>query len=168
LVTLVEEAAIVSALAGTLLAFFAVMQFRHLEKHRNVEISMKLFEWAETDKLRKAFKWLDKKCTFTTYKDYKTFEETDNDACEYPVDVIEFFEQVGFLVSRNFVDLDVVVDRLGGYIVFNWQKLAPLVAGVRKEKNDATYGEHFEHLYMQTVTHLNKHKNKKRVLLENC
>ena len=161
MVTLVEEAAIVSAVAAMLLAVFAVLQLRHLEKHRNVDISMKLFEWAETDRLRKAFKWLDKKCSFTTYADYKAFDETDTEACEYPVEVIEFFEQVGFLVTKKFIDIDVVIDRLGHYIVLNWQKLAPLVEGVRKEKNDVTYGEHFEHLYRLTVTYLSKHKDKR-------
>ena len=40
-----------------------------MEKHRNVDVSMKLFEWAETDRLRKAFKWLDNEFKFKNYED---------------------------------------------------------------------------------------------------
>jgi hypothetical protein len=52
LVSITEETAVISTLAAILLAVFAVVQLRHMEKHRNVDISMKLFEWAETDRLR--------------------------------------------------------------------------------------------------------------------
>jgi hypothetical protein len=59
LVSITEETAIISTLAAILLAVFAVVQLRHMEKHRNVDISMKLFEWAETDRLRKALRWVE-------------------------------------------------------------------------------------------------------------
>jgi hypothetical protein len=161
LVTLVEDVAIISAVAGILLAFFTAMQLRHFEKHRNVDISMKLFEWAETDQLRKAFKYMDKKYQFTNYTEHKKLEETDFEPSEYPVEVMEFFEQVGFLITKKFVDLDVVADRLGHYIILNWQRLQPWIEGVRKETNDSSYGEHFEHLFNLTVNYQNKHKPKK-------
>jgi hypothetical protein len=160
LVTLVEDVAIISAVAGILLAFFTAMQLRHLEKHRNVDISMKLFEWAETDQLRKAFKYMDKKYQFTNYVEHKKLEEKDFEASEYPVEVMEFFEQVGFLITKKFVDLDVVADRLGHYIILNWQKLQPWIEGVRKETNDPSYGEHFENLFNLTVNYQNKHRPK--------
>jgi len=56
MVTLVEATAILSALAGISAAIFVVIEIRHMDKHRDLEISMKLFEWAETDRLRKAFR----------------------------------------------------------------------------------------------------------------
>lgn len=139
-----------------LLAIFTVMQLRHLEKHRNIEISMKLFEWAETDRLRKAFRWMDRKYTFKNYADFKLLEEKDVETIEYPSEVTSFFEQVGFLVEKKFVDLDVVVDRLGHYVVLNWRKLEPWVMAMRQEKRDPTYGEHFHRLYNQTVKYMQK------------
>jgi len=51
LVSIVEFTAIVSAAAGLFLAVFAIIQLGHMEKHRNVETSMKLFEWAENTDL---------------------------------------------------------------------------------------------------------------------
>jgi hypothetical protein len=155
-VSIIEDTAIISALAAILLAVFTVMQLRHLEKHRNVDISMKLFEWAETDRLRKAFRWMDRKYEFKSYADFKLIEEEDVEASEYPSEVTSFFEQVGFLVEKKFVDLDVVVDRLGHYVVLNWRKLEPWVMAMRGEKHDPTYGEHFHHLYNHTVKYMNK------------
>lgn len=156
MVGIIEETAVVSAIAAILLAVFTVMQLRHLEKHRNVDISMKLFEWAETDRLRKAFKWMDTKYKFTDLADYKTREEKDVEAGEYPLEVTAFFEQVGFLVEKKFVDLDVVVDRLGHRVVLNWRKLEPWVLAMRQEKHDSTYGEHFHGLYNYTIKYMKK------------
>jgi hypothetical protein len=51
LFTITEDTAIISAI-------FNVIELRYLEKHRNVDISMKLFEWAQEDRLRKAFRWV--------------------------------------------------------------------------------------------------------------
>ena len=156
LVTIFEGTALISAASAIFVSIFALIQLMHLEKHRNVEISMKLFEWAETDRLRKAFKWMDTKYQFKTYADFKLLEEKDVEASEYPFEVTAFFEQVGFLVEKKFVDLDVVADRLGHYVVLNWRKLEPWVMAIRHEKRDATYGEHFQRLHLQTVKYMRK------------
>ena len=52
LVTILDETAVISAVAAILLAVFTVIQLRHMEKHRNVDVSMKLFEWADNELLR--------------------------------------------------------------------------------------------------------------------
>ncbi len=156
LVTLIEETAMISAASAIFVAIFAVIQLRHLEKHRNVEISMKLFEWAETDRLRKAFRWIDTNYKFKNYEEYQALEKENPEAGEYPHEVTTFFEQVGFLVEHKFVDIDVVADRLGHHVVSDWRKLEPWIAATRKEKSDSTYGEHFQNLYTQTVKYMKK------------
>jgi hypothetical protein len=163
LVTIFEGTAIISAVSAIFFTVFTVIQLRHMEKHRNVEISMKLFEWAETDQLRKAFKWMDTKYQFTNLEAYKAWEEKDTEASEYPYEVTAFFEQVGFLVEKKFVDLDVVADRLGHYVVLNWQKLEPWIEDMRKEKKDPTYGEHFQRLHVQTAKFIQKRCTSKRI-----
>lgn len=156
MVTIFEGTAIISASSAIFVSIFAVIQLRHMEKHRNVDITMKLFEWAESDRLRKAFRWLDKEFAFKNYSDYKLLEQKDIEAAEYPLEVVTFFEQVGFLVERKFVDLDVVADRLGHFILSDWRKLEPWIVGMRKEKKDRTYGEHFQQLYAQTLKYFQK------------
>jgi len=134
LVSLTDLTAIVSALAGILLAVFAVIQLMHMEKHRNVDISMKLFEWAEDDRLRKAFRWIENNFQFGDYEKYKAEAKNSYEMSDYPYEVVAFFEQVGFLVEKKFVDLDVIDDRLGPHIISNWKKLEPWIMALRKEK----------------------------------
>jgi hypothetical protein len=154
MVTIIEETAVVSAVSAILLAIFAVVQLRHAEKHRNVDVSMKLFEWAENERLRRAFKWIDRDFHFNNYEEYKVLEGSNVEASEYPFEVTAFFEQIGFLVEKKFVDFDVIHDRLGKLTVANWQKLEPWILALRKEKNDPAFGEHFQRLYERTVRDL--------------
>jgi hypothetical protein len=127
-----------------------------MDKHRDLEISMRLFEWAETERLRKAFKWVETEFRFEDYERYKTEVEANFEISDFPYQVEAFFEEVGFLVNKKFVDIDVIVDRLGSYIVSNWKKLEPWIVAMRKERSDQTFGEHFQKLYRKTVAYMKK------------
>jgi len=157
--SLIEETAIISTVSAVLLAVFAVIQLRHMEKHRNVDVSMRLFEWAETERLRKAFRWIDQNFQFTSYEDYQALEANNPEANDYPFEVIAFYEQVGFLIQRKFVDIDVIVDRLGHHIISHWQKLQPWILALREKKGDATFGAHFQDLHDRTAKYLKKHEH---------
>jgi hypothetical protein len=156
MVTLIEWTAVVSSAGGILAALFVVLQLRHMDKHRNLKISMKLFEWAETDRLRKALRWVETDFKFKDYEKYKEQFEKNSDVGDYPYQVEAFFEEVGFLVNKGFVDVDVIVDRLGAYIVSNWKKLEPWILAMRKARNDNTFGEHFQRLYQKTIAYIRK------------
>jgi hypothetical protein len=156
MVTLIEWTTIISAVAGISAAVSIIIQLWHMDKHRDLEISIKLFEWAETERLRKAFKWVETEFQFEDYEKYKAEVERDFKVSDFPYQVEAFFEEVGFLVSKKFVEIDVIVDRLGSYIVFNWKKLEPWILAVRKERGDRTFGEHFQKLYQKTVDFMRK------------
>jgi hypothetical protein len=156
MVTLVEGTAVLSALAGIAAVIFVIIQLRHMDKHKDLEISMKLFEWAETDSLRKALRWVDKDFHFVDFDKNKADMEEDFAVNDYPYQVEAFFEQVGFLVNKNLVDIDVIVDRLGSLIISNWKKLQPWITALRKERDDKTFGEHFEELYKKTLAYMKK------------
>ena len=156
MVTLIEWTAIASALAGVSATVFILLQLRHMDQHSDLEISMKLFEWAETERLRKAFRWVEKEFQFGDYKKYKAEVEEDPEVSDRPFQVEAFFEEVGFLVNKKFVDIDVIVDRLGAYIVLNWKKLEPWILATRKERGDRTFGEHFQKLYEKTVAYMKR------------
>lgn len=51
MVTLTEWTAIVSAAPEISATVFITLQLRHIESHRNLEISMKLFEGSESERL---------------------------------------------------------------------------------------------------------------------
>jgi hypothetical protein len=58
------------------------------------------------------------------------------------------------LVQKKFVDLDVIDDRIGSYIISNWKKLEPWIVALRKEKGDESFGDHFQSLYKVTVDYM--------------
>jgi len=156
MVTLIEWTAIASAVAGISAVMLILIQLWHMDKHRDLEISIKLFEWAETERIRKAFKWVETEFQFEDYEKYKAEVERDSEVSDFPHQVEAFFEEVGFLVNKKFVELDVIVDRLGSDIVFNWKKLEPWILALRKETEDRTFGEHFQKLYEKTIVFMRK------------
>jgi hypothetical protein len=156
LVTLTEWAAVLTAVAGVSATVFILLQLRHMDKHRDLEISMKLFDWAESDRLHKAFRWIEDRFQFEDYEEYKAQVESDYEASDYPYEVTAFFEEVGFLIEKKFIDIDVIADRLNAYIISNWKKLEPWIMAMRKEKTDKTFGEHFQKLYEKTVAYLKR------------
>ena len=154
MVTLIEWTAVLSALAGVSATVFILLQLRHMDRHRDLEISMKLFDWAETESLHKALRRVEREFQFEDYERYKAEVEENFEVSDYPYQVEAFFEEVGFLVNKKFVDIDVIVDRLGAYIVSNWKKLEPWILAMRKERGDKTFGEHFQKLYEKTVAYM--------------
>ena len=165
MVSVTDYAAVASAAGIILGTVFVLMQLRHMEMHRNVEISLKLFEWAETERLRKALRWIENEFHFQDYDNYKAQELTSHEVGDYPYEVTAFFEQAGFLVEKKFVDLDVVDDRLGSRIASVWNKLGPWIKAVREQTGDKTFGEHFEKLYERTMKYMEgrkQHQENKR------
>jgi len=156
MVTLIEWTAVLSALAGISATIFVLLQIRHMDQHRDLEISMKLFEWAETEELRKAFRWVENEFQFENYEKYKSEVEDNFEVNDYSYRVEAFFEEVGFLVNKKLVDIDVIVDRLGTYIISDWKKLEPWILAMRKERGDKTFGEHFQKLYEKTVAYMKR------------
>ena len=157
--TIIDWAIIITAVLTGLGVVFVLFELRHMSKHRDLEITMKLFEWAESESLRKAFRWVEKEFAFDSIEKYncevsKLFEVND-----YPYQVEAYFEEVGFLVNKKFVDIDVIVDRLGSYVISNWQKLEPWILAIRKERDDETFGEHFEILRNKTLAYMKKNQH---------
>ncbi|HEX9261280.1 MAG TPA: hypothetical protein VF893_01990 [Candidatus Bathyarchaeia archaeon] len=156
LLALGDLTAVVSAIAGVIAVAFIIVELRHMDKHKDLEISMKLFELAETDRLRSAFRWIEEEFKFESLEEYKAKLDKDSETGEYPYRVEAFFEEVGFLVNKKLVDIDVIVDRLGSLMISNWLKLKPWILAVRNERGDKSFGEHFERLYEKTVVYMKK------------
>jgi hypothetical protein len=154
--TIVDLAVIITAILTALGVVFVLFELRHMSKHRDLEITMKLFEWAETESLRKAFRWVEKEFDFESLEKYKLEVSKMFEVSDYPYQVEAYFEEVGFLITKKFVDIDIIVDRLGSDIISNWQKLKPWVLAIRKERADETFGEHFELLHNKTVAYMKK------------
>ena len=106
--------------------------------------------------ITQASRWVENEFQFEDYEKYKAEGKTSFEMSDHPYEVIAFFEQVGFLTDKKFVDLDVIDDRLGHDIISKWKKLEPWIMALRKEKGDETFGEHFQKLYKKTITYMEK------------
>ena len=157
--TIIDWAVIITAVLTGIGVVFVLFELRHMSKHRDLEITMKLFEWAETESLRKAFRWVEEDFAFESIEKYKLEVSKVFEVSDYPYQVEAYFEEVGFLVNKKFVDIDVIVDRLGSYIISNWQKLELWILAIRKERSDETFGEHFEMLYNKTLAYMKKNQH---------
>ena len=156
MVSLADWTAVISALAGISAAVFILIQLRHMDKHRDLEVSLKLFDWAETDRLHKAFRWVEDRFQFENYELYKAQSADDYETSDFPYEVAAFFEEVGFLIDKKFIEIDVIADRLNTHITSNWKKLEPWIMALRKEKGDKNFGMHFQRLYEKTVAYMQK------------
>jgi hypothetical protein len=156
MVTIGEWTAIISSLASLAAVVFVAFELRDMGKHNDLEISMKLFEWAETDRLRRAFRHIESKFEFKDLETYKAQTGDNFEVSDYPYQVEAYFEEVGFLVNKKLANLDVMVDRLGSHIIASWKKLEPWIIAVRNERQDKTFGEHFEILHRKTVQYMKK------------
>ncbi len=150
-----DWAAIITATAGVIAAVIFILELRHMNKHRDLEVTIKLFEWAETDRMRRAFRWVSDEFTLAGYQKLRE-ENKLSEEIDHPYQVEAYFEEVGFLVNKKFVDIDVIVDRLGALIISDWKHLEPWIQQVRIARNDKTFGEHFERLFEKTVKYMNK------------
>ena len=61
--------------------------------------------------------------------------------------VDNFFQEVGILLHRGFIDAGLVTDIFTYRVELLWKKAEPIIQGVRKESNQPEMGKWFEYLY---------------------
>lgn len=149
-------AAVVSSAAFVFTAVFVLYQVVHMRVACDVEISMKLFEWAESERHRAALRWVQKEFVFTDYDQFVSEYERRPDVEDAVLCVLSFFEHVGLLVEKRFVNVDVVMDHLGFEIVICWRKLASLIRAWRDAQENAHVGRHFEMLYHKAEAYVER------------
>ena len=65
----------------------------------------------------------------------------------YMVEVGIFFEEIGILLHRNLIDRGLVDDLFRYSIRMTWEKMKPLIEGIRKQYNLPYAFGYFEYLY---------------------
>jgi hypothetical protein len=146
-------ATISSMVAFWVTALFILYQIRHMQVARNVEVTMRMFEWAESSRMREAMRWVATKFDAQSY-----LSQPEDERSDYPDVLIAFFEQAGIMLQKRFVNEDVVLDHLALNAVANWNRLKPLIEHERRQTGDDRVGEHFEFLYQRAKVHEAKHR----------
>ena len=138
----VQTVSIVVASASVVVGVvYYALQLRHQNRMRQLDLVMRLNTvWVGGDFLSAYAKVMDR-----DVKEYDTATLGDFSKWIPEMQIGVFFNDVAFLVHKGLADLE-VVDTLFP-VIAAWEKLEPLVAKLRKFRNDPTYYGWLEHLY---------------------
>ena len=136
-VSIVIAAASVAA-ASTFYSF----QIRNQLRLRKTDLVMRLYSTFDSLEFQRAFHtiyWAD----FHDYDSAMAITCGERQVWSY---VLCFYDQVGVLLRRKLIDLDLVDDLLGNSTRQIWEKVAPAIREAR-DRYDPRLHEHFEYLY---------------------
>jgi hypothetical protein len=144
-----------SVVAGVI---YYAFQIRHQAKMRQTDLVIRLYSaFVSTEFLDASMKFL--ALEFKDYKDYVSkygpilCEGKYGPTLSYKPElrdlliVDNFFNQVGILLHRGFIDADLVRDVFTYRVEMLWKKAEPIIQGLRKESNQPEAGKWFEYLY---------------------
>ena len=148
MVDITEISAIVAA-AGVLIGVaLTVLELRHLSKQRQTDFIERIYSVFIRDDFLEALL----KIGNLEYADYKDFVKkygpisSDTPLNVALMKVCNFYDEVGTFVHEGLVDADMLSHFAQPSIIYLWNKLKPLIEGVRKEMG-APYFRWFEYLY---------------------
>jgi len=128
---------------------YYVFQVRHQTKLRHTDLIMRLYSTFGGEEHQRA----GKKVSKIDYKGYDDFVKkygAPNSEEQIPMaidKVLYFFEEVGVLLSKKLVDID-MIDQLMGYnIMMIGTKTMPIIEQSRKRLNLPRVWTNFEYLY---------------------
>jgi hypothetical protein len=150
-VDITEISAMIAA-AGVLVGVvYYILDMRHQSKVRQTDLVMKLYSELGSKEYLEAYP------NFFTleFKDYKDFQNKypRGMSLDAPAAWVSymmhcyFFERVGILLHRKLIDIELVDDLFTIAIKDNWEKVKPIVEGIRQKRGWPQYWEWFEYLY---------------------
>jgi xanthosine utilization system XapX-like protein len=143
----VTEISAMVAAAGVLVGvIYYILDIRNQAKKRQTDLTMRMYTSWVSEEMTKPFLkvW---NLEFTDYNDFKKKYGTylsDNPENAALLSVINSFTIVGLLLQKKLVDPE-ILSHLP--VSMTWNKVKPIVEGVRKETNDPNWYEEFEYLY---------------------
>jgi hypothetical protein len=144
----IAAVSIVIASAGVLAGvIYYVLEIRHQSRLRQTESVIKLSPWFNMN-AREVQEAITQVCSIE-YENYDDYLERYSGKPEHMTLKIlgNYFEGMGILVYRKLVETDIVYDFWGDIIQSSWEKIEPLVAGMRKDSGDLNMFRFWEYLY---------------------
>jgi hypothetical protein len=153
-ILLLQTVSIVIASSGVFLAaIYYILQIRHQDRMRHLDLFMRLYStWGSED-----FNRAHRRVGVVKVKDYDSFvkkygpvasEDTEISEMWMDIDRIGwFFNIMGFLEKENIVNIELVDELLGYWVIKSWENIKPLVYGWRKQHNIPESYHWFEYLY---------------------
>jgi len=140
--------AIVAAISVVVAVIFAILQMRHATKTRTTGLVIQLNPGlrASVTELMDASKIL--KLQFNSYEGYlEKFGDPMSDKAL--ITLASYYDGLGFLLYKRLIDME-IIEYLGRYAIANiWEKLKPIITGMRKDIGWPDLFEWFEYLYKE-------------------
>ena len=147
----------VASASVTLAAIYYIFQIRYQTRIRQTDLVVRLYSAF----MSKEFLDASAKLLALEFKDYEDYVNkygpmlsvgknglSINDTPELRglLVVDNFFQEVGILLNRGFIDAGLVRDVFTYRIELLWKKAEPIMQGLRKESNQPEMGKWFEYL----------------------
>jgi hypothetical protein len=147
---------VIPAISVSIAAIYYALTLRKAEKDRQTTIDtrqaqlfMQIREKWDIDMIRRRFEIMS--WEWDDYHDFieKYGPDTNPDAWSKLISMGQFFEGIGVLVKRGFIDPALVDDLLSGPIIQFWEKTEPFFVEMREVMKWPQAGEWLEYLYNQ-------------------
>jgi len=116
-----------------------VVELRNLVKQRKTDLVTNLYSIYSSEGFQKEWHTFMREET----SDLKTYQEKF--ALEFPPSAV-FFNEIGILLEKKLIDVDLVNGLFGGVIPRYWKKLKPFLENCRMELNQPRLGRGLEYL----------------------
>jgi len=138
----IQTVSIAIASAGVFAAaIYYILQLKHQSKMRQTDLLVRLFSMTMTKDFAEAWEKVMGEREILNYRDYWKkygFVEVD--------EVFWFFEQLGRLLQKGLIDIDLLPIPYGQVKLF-WEKMEPIKEGARKYFNEPKLAQGLEYLY---------------------
>lgn len=134
-------APILSAFVAVLAALFISYQIVLVRRAHQTSTFLKVLDIARDKDFTEAANWV--KYTMIPTLSYEQAKASQADWNRIS-EVVHFFESLGILVDRNFINRDLLFDQMGTWIAGTWGKLRPLISVHRAKHGYPDYAENFE------------------------
>ncbi|MCW4050176.1 MAG: DUF4760 domain-containing protein [Candidatus Bathyarchaeota archaeon] len=117
---------------------------------RQAQLLMQIYSHLREDKFNTHYTGLFR----YEWEDYDDYREKFGDDLEFRAMmnyVCSFFEGVGVLVYRKFLDPQLVDDLMSSYVFRVWEKIGPYIKEARIRRNRPELWDKFEYLYDETM-----------------
>ena len=137
MVDITEISAMVAAAGVMIGVVYYILEIRHQTKAKQMDLIVRL-QSMYVDSVLQSNETLRK----TETKNYKDFQEKCSMQAQ---DVAGFFDNVGLLLRRGLIDIDLISQLF--ILEGVWKKLKPFVEGTRERTKEPRFYGNFEYLY---------------------
>jgi hypothetical protein len=132
---------IVATVSVVIGVVFTLLEIRHLARTRRTDVIMKIYEnFGSREIVEAIFKIGAAK--FETYQDYvKKYGAIE------AVQVATLLDGVGVLLERGLIDIDLVDSLFGPSVNSLWERIRPVIYGMRESLKEPLLFSHIEYLY---------------------